>query len=333
MTDLTTKTATTEAAAAAGVLVRAAEAPLPAVLARAGPRARFAAEEFFGAQLRNPHTRRAYGRWVDRFLAACDASGIELAAVTPGVAGRWIDTLPVGPLAKNQALTALRRFCDGLVTRHVIVLNPFLSVRCQKYQAVEGRTPEITRGQIQQLLRSIDTTTIRGLRDRAVLGTLTYTGARVGALARLQLQDRRMTEAGAVMRFQEKGGKDREIPIRSTLDAWLTAYLEAGGLQDTRNATPLFRAMDVRDWGRLSARPLSDQRIRAVLKTRLQAAGLPRECSPHSFRVFVVTDLLQQHVPLEDVQHLAGHATPKTTQIYDRRGRTVTRNIVERISA
>ena len=199
-------------------LVRAEPAPLAAVIARAGPRARFAAEEFFGAQLRNPHTRRAYRRWIHRFLAACDTAGVELAQVTPGLAGSWIDELPVGPLSKNQAITALRQFFDVLVTRHVIVLNPFLSVRFQKYQAVEGRTPEITRRQIQQLLRAIDTTTIRGLRDRAVIGMLTYTGARVGAIAQLQLQDRRLTEAGAVMRFHEKGGKDREIPIRTTLE-------------------------------------------------------------------------------------------------------------------
>ena len=102
----TTKPETGESAAAAGALVRVAEAPLPPVLARAGPRARFAAEEFFAAQLRNPHTRRAYRRWIGRFIAACDAAGVELAAVTPGFAGRWIDELPVGPLSKNQALTA-----------------------------------------------------------------------------------------------------------------------------------------------------------------------------------------------------------------------------------
>ena len=327
--DLTTNRETGGAPVA---LVRAAPVPLPAVLDRAGPRARFAAEEFFGAQLRNPHTRRAYARWISRFLVACDAAGVELTQVTPGLAGRWIEELPVGPLSKNQALTALRHFCDGLVTRHVMVLNPFLSVRFQKYQAVEGRTPEITRGQIQQLLRAIDTTTLRGLRDRAVIGMLTYTGARVGAITRLQLHDRRMTETGAVMRFHEKGGKDREIPIRSTLDAWLTAYLAGGGLQGAPSATPFFRALDVRDWSRLTARPMTAQRIRDVLKIRLKAAGLPTEIRPHSFRVFVVTDLLLQHVPLEDVQHLAGHATPQTTQIYDRRDRAVTRNIVERIS-
>ena len=53
--------------------------------------------------------------------------------------------------------------------------------------------------------------------------------------------------------------------------------------------------------------------------------------SPHSFRVAVVTDLLKQDVSLEDEQYLAGHSSPITTRIYDRR-RRVTRNIVERIS-
>jgi site-specific recombinase XerD len=48
--------------------------------------------------------------------------------------------------------------------------------------------------------------------------------------------------------------------------------------------------------------------------------------------VATVTDLLEQNVPLEDVQHLAGHSDPRTTRLYDRRRKKVTRNIVERIS-
>lgn len=68
-----------------------------------------------------------------------------------------------------------------------------------------------------------------------------------------------------------------------------------------------------------------------MLKRRLKVAGLPPIISPHSFRVMVVTDLVCQDVPLKDVQYLAGHANPRTTQIYDRRRRRVTRNIVERI--
>jgi site-specific recombinase XerD len=69
-----------------------------------------------------------------------------------------------------------------------------------------------------------------------------------------------------------------------------------------------------------------------MMKRRLKAAGWPGQFSPHSLRVATVTDLLEQNVPLEDVQHLAGHADPRTTRLYDRRRRKVTRNIVERIS-
>ncbi len=72
--------------------------------------------------------------------------------------------------------------------------------------------------------------------------------------------------------------------------------------------------------------------IRFILKRRLKDAGLPSIISPHSFRVMVVTDLLSQNVPMEDVQYLAGHSSPRTTQVYDRRRQRVSRNIVERIS-
>jgi integrase/recombinase XerD len=67
-------------------------------------------------------------------------------------------------------------------------------------------------------------------------------------------------------------------------------------------------------------------------QTWLPVAVLPMRLSPHSFRVAAITDLLTQGVPLEDVQYLAGHAEPRTTGLYDRRQKKVTRNIVERIS-
>jgi len=69
-----------------------------------------------------------------------------------------------------------------------------------------------------------------------------------------------------------------------------------------------------------------------MMKRRLKDAGLPVRLSPHSFRVTTITDLLEQGVALEDVQRLAGHADPRTTRLYDRRDKKITRNIVERIS-
>jgi len=69
-----------------------------------------------------------------------------------------------------------------------------------------------------------------------------------------------------------------------------------------------------------------------MVKRRLRDAGLPGVLPPHSFRVTTITDLLEQGVPLEDVQRMAGHADPRTTRLYDRRQKKITRNIVERIS-
>ena len=82
----------------------------------------------------------------------------------------------------------------------------------------------------------------------------------------------------------------------------------------------------------LTDRAMSPPAVQRMLKRRMAAAGLPKILSSHSFRVLVVTDLLSQNVPLEDVQYLAGHAHPSTTQVYDRRRRRVSRNLVERIS-
>ena len=59
--------------------------------ARAGDAAVFASDEFFGARIRNPHTRRAYGRAVARFLAWVEDEGVDLARVTPGMAGRFLE--------------------------------------------------------------------------------------------------------------------------------------------------------------------------------------------------------------------------------------------------
>ena len=63
----------------------------------------------------------------------------------------------------------------------------------------------------------------------------------------------------------------------------------------------------------------------------MRRAGLRDELSAHSFRVAVLTDLIDQGVPIEDVQELAGHADARTTKLYDRTKRKVTRNLVERI--
>jgi site-specific recombinase XerD len=139
----------------AGELVLRNDTAVPAIIARSGGNARFAYQEFFKAALNNPHTRRAYGRIVNRFLAWCDQHRLELSRIAPGLAGDYIAELSGSAPTKNQAIAALRHFFDALVQRHVAPLNPFASVRGIKHSAAEGKTPEITIEQAKKLFRSL----------------------------------------------------------------------------------------------------------------------------------------------------------------------------------
>jgi site-specific recombinase XerD len=330
----------------AGVPASGTGQQLPAPVERAGGAARYAWEEFFDGEHHNPHTQKAYLRAVRRFLAWCEEEGIELVGVTPGKVSKFLGALGGSPAKWNQNLAALRGFFDKLVLRHVVAINPAASVKGVKEQVIEGKTPEITIDQARTLLRSIAISEkvknqegeeiaiplVLGLRDRAILATMAYTICRAGAVAKLRLGDFQDDGRQYVLRFREKGGKSREIPVRHDLEGYILAYIEAAGIAGEAKDSALFRAATERPPHRLSDRPLTTDRIGRIMKRRLKDAGLPTRLSPHSFRVTGITDLLSQNVPLEEVQYLAGHAEPRTTGLYDRRQKKVTRNVVERIS-
>jgi integrase/recombinase XerD len=130
--------------------------------------------------------------------------------------------------------------------------------------------------------------------------------------------------------FDEKGGKSRRIPVSHDLELFILQYVEAAGPRAAAKDAPLFRTT-VRKTKELTERGLTGIDICRMVKRRLQDAAPPR-LSPHSFRVATITDLLAQGAELGEVLHLAGHADPRTTRLYDRRQKRVTRNLVERIS-
>ena len=321
-------------------LVKASLAIVPAIVTsaalqelveRAGGAARFAWDEFFYAEHQNPHTQKAYMAAVKRFLSWAEGEGVELLSITPKMVGQYLVALGGSAAKRNLHLSALRGFFDRLVNRHVVVLNPAASVKGVKEQVVEGKTPEISIEQARTLLASIGTGNMIGLRDGAILATLAYTACRAGAVARLRMMDFQHDGEQYVLRFLDKGGKSREIPVRLDLQRCILAYVEAAGIGGDAKESPLFRMGNGRT-KKLSGNAMTSKRICELVKRRLKDTGLPSRLSPHSFRVLAITDLLSQGIPLEDVQYLAGHAEPRTTGLYDRRQKKVTRNIVERIS-
>lgn len=307
------------------------ESTLPVLVERAGSAAQFAWEEFIYGKIRNPHTRAAYERAIRRFLDHCHGLSTPLPSISPRDVGTYLDGLDYAPATKKLHLSAIRHFFDTLVTRHVTMLNPAHSVRGDRLQVMEGKTPEITIPQARRLMQSLDSSHAVGLRDRAIIAIMIYTAARVGAVASLRRGDLYDVGDQYCLRFAEKGGKSREIPVRHDLQQFVRAYLSAGEMEYANKSNPLFRTT-IGKTKKLTHNGMTAGDITRMVKRRMRDACLPARLSPHSFRVATITDLLSQGVPLEDVQNLAGHADPRTTRLYDRRNRKVTRNIVERIS-
>lgn len=317
----------------------------PAIVRFAGNAARFAYDEFFASE-ENSHTERAYRHAVHRFLAHCESLGVALPNVTPGIVSDYVKKLqaevktrrgesprtrPASKPMKKLHLAGIRKFFDKLVERHAIVLNPALSVHGPKHSMTEGKTPALTVQQARDVFASIDTSDVVGLRDRAIIAVMVYTAVRAGAVAKLRRRDFYSDGRQSVFRFDEKGGKVRDIPCRHDLEEFVRQYLAAAAGDQGEDA-PLFRTA-VRRTKTLSEKGLTQNDVLRMVKRRFTNAGLPAgRLSCHSFRATTITDLLDQGVPLEDVQYLAGHADPRTTRLYDRRKKQVTRNIVERIS-
>ena len=118
--------------------------------------------------------------------------------------------------------------------------------------------------------------------------------------------------------------------MRHDLYEFLERYLDRASIRDAHPDAPLFRTA----WGKtktLTTTPLSGKDIANMARRRFRDAGLPPKLTAHSFRATTATALIEQGVPIEDVQHLLGHADPRTTKLYDHTKRETTRNIVERI--
>ena len=317
-------------------------AGVPAVVQAAGGNARFAYEEFFAGE-ENTNTERAYRHAVHRFLAHCETLRVPLHQVTPGVVSDYLKNLraevktragetpqskPASKPTKKLHLAGIRKFFDKAVERHAVMLNPAASVRGPKHSVRVGKTQPFDQKQIHALLRSFDTSDVVGLRDRAIIATLYFTAARVGALSKLTRKDFYTDGRQFYFQFDEKGGKQRDIPARLDLQEYVEQYLAAAGAGDA--GSPLFRSA-VRRTKTLSPNGMTANDILRMVKRRLRDEGLPARFVCHSFRATTATLLFEQGVNPDEVQELLGHADPRTTQLYNHTARRVTRNIVERI--
>lgn len=138
--------------------------------------------DFFTANIRNKNTRGAYYKAVCRFANWCEGRGVtDLARLKPVHVAAYVESL-AAELAKpsvKQHLAALRMLLDWLVIGHIIDVNPAYALRGPKHVVKKGRTPVLTSEEARAMLAGIDTGSLTGLRDRALIGTMIYTFARI----------------------------------------------------------------------------------------------------------------------------------------------------------
>ena len=265
---------------------------------------------------------------MGQFLAWCEARGLGLESVSPLHVAAYIRTHPGSAPTVKQHLAAIRMLCDWLVVNQILPVNPAAAVRGPKHVVTKGATPVLTPAQATKLLEHIDTGTLAGLRDRALFSVMLYSFARVSAVLGMRRQDYFQQGSRGWLRLHEKGGKRHNVPAHHRAGEALDTYHEAAGLEDGREA--LFQSVD-RAGDRLTGRPLSRRVVLAMIKRRALTAGLPPSTCCHTFRATGITAYLSNGGTLEHAQQIAGHASPKTTKLYDRTSDTVTVDEIERI--
>lgn len=301
--------------------------------------------QFFFAEIANPHTRRAYMcgtcdffRFVTSELNLPSLDRLSALHVTA-----WLNSLKSRGLSIptiKQRLAGLRMLCQALVREQVMPSDPTAVVRAPKYSVTTGRTPTLDGSEIERLFSSIDHSTLNGLRDRALIGTMAYSFARISAVCGLKMRDIFRQERRLWLRLCEKGGKHKDVPCHSRLQDFLADWIECAEMKERAPEAPLFPTLS---WTHqleatteprarsLSHRPMTQAMAWEMLKRRASAAGIDTPLCNHSFRAAGITAYLSNGGTIERAAAIAGHASTRTTQLYDRRPDHISLTEIDRI--
>jgi len=303
----------------------------PAILDTQGEHARKSFLEFFTAHIRNANTREAYFRAVSRFFAWCQQHGLELGDVEPIHVASYVEILSdtyAAPSVK-QHLAAIRMLSDWLVTRQVMKFNPAAPVRGPRHVVKRGKTPVLTAAEAKELIESIETSTTAGLRDRAFIGVMLYSFARVGAVCGMRVGDYYAEGKRYFLRLHEKGGKFHTVPVHHMAEEYLDAYIEAAGIADDEKG-PLFRPIRGRS-DQLQRSHFDRTNVFRMIGRRARKSGLDSKICCHSFRATGITVFMENGGSLETAAEIAAHESPRTTKLYDRTSDALSLDEIERI--
>jgi len=148
-------------------------------------------------------------------------------------------------------------------------------VRGRKHVVKTGKTPVLEGNEWRTLIESIPAETLRDLRDRALIATLTYSFVRITAALRMKVEDLQPKGAGWQVQLHEKGGKQHAMPCHHSLAEMLRAYIDAAGIAHDRKGW-LFRTSPGHNAMALVDAPMSQADAWRKIRRRAATAGILR---------------------------------------------------------
>ncbi|HTA93193.1 MAG TPA: site-specific tyrosine recombinase [Polyangiaceae bacterium] len=274
----------------------------------------------------SPRTLEAYGRDLGKLLAFAEQAGVvEADAIDLGLVSGWLGSLAKDGLGGRSAarhLSAVRGLMKFLLREGALTTDPTeLSAR-PRFGRRLPRT--LSEADVLRLLEAPDTTTLRGLRDRAMLSVTYAAGLRVSELVGLTPGDVDLTR-GVVSAFG-KGGKRRLVPLGSVTLDHVQAYLHARAALDGEAPRHKKKPAPPVLFPSPRGGALTRQGFWKIVGRYARGIGLRGRVYPHQLRHSFATHLLTGGADLRSVQTMLGHASVATTEIYTHVNRDHVRN-------
>ena len=252
----------------------------------------------------------SYGRDLAALATWADTSDRSVASLVRADLEAFVRHLMgrgLSPRSVARSVAAIRGFYRFLTIDRRIDSNPSDDLQAPRTWPALPKVLSVE--DVDRLIAQPDTSTARGLRDRALLEALYATGMRVSELIRVRLTDLNLDVGYLTCRG--KGNKERMVPLGSEATSWIHRYITDARSELLRSGASSALFVNARD-----GRPLTRVGVWKILKGYGRQAAIRRDLSPHVLRHAFATHLLERGADLRAIQLMLGHADVSTTQIY-----------------
>jgi integrase/recombinase XerD len=269
----------------------------------------------------SPNTIMAYRHDLERFAAWLSNRSLGMEEVRRAEVEEYTAALRkdgLGARSTVRALSALRTFYRFLCTEGHCDADP--AARVERPVLWKKLPVVLDFFEVEDLLVQPDLTTDLGRRDRAMLELAYAAGLRVSQLLAVRIPDIDFQEG--LITIHGKGRKDRLVPVGAVALDYIERYRGAPRrrlLKDETVSDVLFL--------NFRGAPMSRMGFWKIFKKYVAAAGIGKQCTPHTLRHSFATHLLEGGADLRVVQEMLGHADISTTQIYTRVDRTYLKDV------